>query len=73
MPMAVALLAQLSGPEFDREFVRTVGIADHQATIVKFDAAGHQTSDPQLRAWIQKMLPALQHHLQEAQLLSQPH
>jgi putative membrane protein len=63
-------LSQLSGPAFDREFMQTIGLSDHQATINKFNAAKRDVRDAQLRAWIEKTLPDLQRHLQQAQQLS---
>jgi putative membrane protein len=65
-------LAQLSGPAFDREFVRVVGIADHEVAVARFTAAGRDVRDPSLRAWIEKTLPTLQRHLQEARQLPMP-
>ena len=62
-------LAQLTGTAFDREFVRVVGIADHEAAVARFTAAGRDVRDPSLKAWIDKTLPALQAHLQEARQL----
>ena len=62
-------LAQLTGVAFDREFVQTLGIADHEAAIARFTAAARDARDPALRAWIDKTLPTLQRHLQEARQL----
>lgn len=62
-------LARLSGVAFDREFVQTLGIADHEAAIAKFTAAGREARDPLLRAWIEKTLPSLQRQLQDARQL----
>jgi len=62
-------LSALSGSEFDRAFVQTVGVEDHQAAIEQFATAARDAENPQLREWIQKTLPALQHHLQEAKEL----
>jgi len=46
-----------------------VGIADHEAAVARFTAAGRDVRDPSLKAWIDKTLPALQAHLQEARQL----
>jgi putative membrane protein len=62
-------LARLTGPAFDREFVQVVGIADHEAAVARFTAAGREARDPALRAWIDKTLATLQRHLQEARQL----
>jgi putative membrane protein len=63
------LQAQFSGSAFDREFAQSIGVADHEAAIEKFASASREAEDPQLREWIQKTLPALQQHLQEAKQL----
>lgn len=62
-------LAQLTGVAFDREFVQTVGIADHEAAIARFTTAARDVRNTGLKAWIDKTLPALQRHLQEARQL----
>jgi putative membrane protein len=62
-------LAQLNGSAFDREFAQSIGVADHEAAIEKFASASRDAENPQLREWIQKTLPALQEHLQEAKQL----
>lgn len=62
-------LAKLSGSEFDRRFVREVGIKDHEKDIKKFEKASEKAKDPQLKAWIDKTLPKLREHLAMAQKL----
>ena len=56
--------------EFDRGFVRVVGIEDHTASIALFEQARRDTRDRDLRAWIEGTLPGLRAHLSEAQALS---
>lgn len=62
-------LGKLSGAEFDRRFVREVGIKDHEKDIKKFEKASEKAKDPQLKAWIDKTLPKLREHLATAQKL----
>lgn len=64
-------LGKLSGAEFDRRFVREVGIKDHEKDIKKFEKASEQTKDPELKAWIDKTLPKMREHLATAQKLPQ--
>jgi putative membrane protein len=64
-------LGKLSGEEFDRRFVREVGIKDHEKDIRKFEDASDKAKDPQLKAWIDKTLPTLREHLAMAQKLPQ--
>ena len=66
-------LADLTGEAFDRRFVELVGIADHQADLLLFEAAGRSIEDPTLRAWAERMVTALHHHLASARLLPPLH
>lgn len=63
-------LAALSGKAFDRKFMRTVGIKDHEADISLFEDASRSATDPELKAFIDKTLPALKQHLAQAQSLA---
>jgi len=63
-------LASASGSEFDRMYIRIVGIEDHQGDIALFERASRELRDPELRAWASKTLPALRSHLDAAQSLS---
>lgn len=64
-------LGKRSGAEFDREFVREVGIKQHEQEIKRFEKASKDAKEPQLRAWVDKTLPMLQQHLSAAQKLPQ--
>ena len=65
-------LSKLSGAAFDRDYLRTVGIADHQADIKLFEQASRSTRNPALKAWVDKNLPVLRQHLSQAQQIPQP-
>lgn len=56
-------LAALSGPAFDREFVRRVGIH------AEFEKASQAAQAPDVRLFAQGALPTLQKHLEAAQQL----
>jgi putative membrane protein len=60
-------LSKLSGAAFDRDFMRRVGIADHQADIKEFEKGSRSAKDPELKSWIDKTLPTLRDHLVQAQ------
>jgi len=62
-------LASATGDEFDRMYVRLVGIEDHQADIALFERASRELRDPELRAWANKTLPTLRSHLDAARSL----
>ncbi len=66
----LARIQALSGPELDREYIRTVGLGDHQSDIALFERAARDTADPDLKAWFAKTLPTLRSHLQAAQALA---
>lgn len=63
-------LSKASGAEFDRQFLQTVGIRDHQADIELFERAQREVQDPALKEFVQSTLPTLKHHLSSAQDLS---
>jgi putative membrane protein len=62
-------MAKLTGNDFDRRFVREVGIKDHEKDIKKFEKASENVKDPELKAWVEKTLPKLREHLAQAQKL----
>jgi putative membrane protein len=65
----VEQLGKLTGVEFDRRFVREVGIKDHEKDIKKFEKASEKAKDAELKAWVNKTLPRLREHLAQAQKL----
>jgi putative membrane protein len=60
-------LTELSEANFDKGYVRSVGIDDHQADVARFERASREASDHELKAWIGKVLPTLRGHLEAAQ------
>jgi putative membrane protein len=64
-------LGKKNGDEFDREFVRKVGIKAHEKDIKLFRKASKDVKDPELKAFVDKTLPTLQDHLAAAQQLPQ--
>ena len=62
-------LASAAGSEFDRMYIRIVGIEDHHADIALFERASRELRDPELRTWASRTLPALRSHLDAAQSL----
>lgn len=64
-------LGKRTGAEFDREYVKEVGVKEHERDIKRFQKASKDVKEPQLKAWIDKTLPALQAHLAAAQKLPQ--
>jgi putative membrane protein len=71
MRREIEKLGKASGKDFDQQFVREVGIKDHEKDIKKFEKASTSVKDPQLKAWVTKTLPTLREHLAQAQKLPQ--
>jgi putative membrane protein len=62
-------LRKKTGAEFDREFVRKIGIREHEREIKRYQNASKNVKDMQLKAWIDKELPGLEQQLAQAQRL----
>lgn len=63
-------LKTLSGSPFDQQYLKRIGISEHQRTIGLLRNALNSTQDPELRALVGKMLPSAQSHLQKARYIS---
>jgi putative membrane protein len=63
-----ARLEKLSGAAFDHAYAAAM-VADHQKAITAFTAAT-KNADADVKAFAEKTLPTLKHHLEEAQKLS---
>jgi putative membrane protein len=59
-------LESLKGAAFDTAYIDAM-IADHKKDIAEFERHASKGSDPDLKAFAQKMLPTLREHLKEAQ------
>jgi putative membrane protein len=64
-------LGKKSGEEFDRDYVRNVGIKAHEKDIKLFEKASKDVKDAELKAFVDKTLPVLREHLAAAQKLPQ--
>ena len=64
-------LGKKSGEEFDRDFVRNIGIKAHEKDIKLFQKASKDVKDAELKAFVDKTLPVLREHLAAAQKLPQ--
>ena len=56
---ALDRLRNINGKDFDRDFIKTVGIEDHEDTIKRFEKAMHEVKDANILAWVEKTLPTL--------------
>ena len=62
-------LGRLEGPQFDKEYAASIGVAAHKDAVKLFTDASQKASDPDIKAFAAKTLPALQHHLEMANAL----
>jgi putative membrane protein len=62
-----AELGILSGDTFDRQYMSQVGVTDHKRTQELLEQTARSASNPALRAYAQKILPAVTRHLDQAQ------
>ena len=61
-----ARLRKLSGKEFDKAYALAM-IEDHKADIMKFEKVAKKGVDTDLKAFAEKTLPTLRHHLEMAE------
>lgn len=59
-------LQEKKANQFDKDFIKEI-VDEHKKDIKDFEDAAQKTQDADLKAWIDKTLPHLQHHLMEAQ------
>ena len=64
-----AHLSQLSGQEFDKEYV-TEMLADHAKMLTKFQNKAKLAKDSQIRQWAASQVPAFQDHYEAAQAMN---
>ena len=62
-------LEKYSGADFDKEFLATM-VSDHKKCVSSFETEAKDAKDGDLKAWAEKMLPALKTHLEKANELS---
>jgi putative membrane protein len=62
----VEKLGKKSGADFDKAFVKEIGIKAHEKDIKLFEHAGKDVKDTQLKAFVDKTLPVIRQHLQMA-------
>jgi putative membrane protein len=55
--------------DFDKEFVRTVGIRAHQDAVALFEKASKESKDPDIKSFAAQTLPTLKAHLEAARKL----
>jgi putative membrane protein len=61
---ALTKLSGLSGDKFDKQYLKTAGVDDHTDAQKLFKDGANDLKDPDLKAFAQKTLPTVEHHLQ---------
>jgi predicted outer membrane protein len=56
---ALGHLARLEGAKFDRAYVELVSVRRQRSDVQQFERAAAAVTDPSLKAWIERQLPAL--------------
>jgi putative membrane protein len=64
------MLSEAKEAEFDKRFAETFGVKAHEETVKLFKDAAAKASDPDVKAFAQKTLPTLQHHLDMAKQMN---
>lgn len=62
-------LSKLDGKQFDSQYAARIGVAAHKDAVKLFTEASQKATDPDIKAFAAKTLPALQHHLEMATTL----
>ena len=65
---AVDRLNKLSGPDFDRAYVKDM-VKDHQKDVAEFERASSSAQDPDVKAFASKTLTVIKEHLADVQSL----
>lgn len=61
-------LEKQSGKNFDKEFLQGL-ISSHKTSIKNFENVSADSKDSELKSWVDKTLPTLKAHLEQAQAL----
>ena len=56
----------LSGADFDKAYIHDM-VSDHKQVVKAFQDEANSAEDPDLKMWVNKTLPTLQSHLDQAQ------
>ncbi|MES2205930.1 MAG: DUF4142 domain-containing protein [Pseudomonadota bacterium] len=60
-------LNTLQDAKYDQKYVEEIGVAAHKDAVALFKKAEKDVKDPELKAFITKTLPSLEHHLKMAE------
>lgn len=63
-------LAQLSGPDFGKAYLKEM-IEHHEQAVATFQRQAEEGADPEIRAWAAQLVPALREHLHLVQRIAE--
>ncbi|MDB5802073.1 MAG: putative secreted protein [Rhodocyclales bacterium] len=64
------MLGAYSGANFDKHYAKSIGVEAHEDTVKLFRKASKDVKDPDVKAFADKTLPGLEHHLEMAKTLA---
>lgn len=64
------LMSTYNGEKFDKHYVKDIGVDAHEDTVELFRKAAKVAKDPDVKAFAEKTLPGLEHHLEMARALA---
>jgi putative membrane protein len=65
----IKMLSGRKGSSFDQHYADSIGVKAHEDTVKLFQKEIDKGTDADVKAWAQKTLPTLQHHLEMARTL----
>ncbi len=64
------MLQGADGADFDKRYAESFGVKAHEDTVSLFQKEAKKAKDAEVKAWAEKTLPKLQHHLEMAKDLA---
>lgn len=64
------ILGAYNGANFDKHYAKEIGVSAHEDTVKLFQKAVKEAKDPDVKAFAEKTLPGLEHHLEMARKLA---
>ncbi|MDB5813577.1 MAG: hypothetical protein JWN23_694 [Rhodocyclales bacterium] len=64
------MLSEYTGANFDKHYAKEIGVSAHENAVKLFRKASTDAKDPDVKAFAEKTLPGLEHHLEMAKALA---
>jgi putative membrane protein len=65
--LEIKMLSERKGASFDQHYADSIGVKAHEDAVKLFQKEVDKGTDADVKAWAQRTLPALTHHLEMAQ------